>query len=169
MYRYAGVLTELCGYLHNWDFNKHVTQYHGHFEISEGAIKSLDTGYSLSTLLKNGQYVRLIESDLNDGVYKYLDAEAGDETLVELQDETFEGTVWALSVPREVLDLAEEIAAWKKRYEDVESTAMSPYQSESFGGYSYSKGSGGSSSDSASNAGWHGVFSARLAKWRRLP
>ena len=41
----------------------------------------------------------------------------------------------------------------------------SPYVSESFGGYSYTKRSG---SDSGSVGGWQEAFKARLSPWRKL-
>ena len=78
--------------------------------------------------LQNGQYFRICGSIFNDGVHKYGEAD--------LQDETFYGTVWALAIPKSVVELAAEIEAWQKKNGDA---VVSPYQSESFGGYSYTK------------------------------
>ena len=48
--------------------------------------------------------------------------------------------------------------------------AMSPFTSESFAGYSYSKGgAGGSGSSGGSGAtGWKAAFASRLNAWRKL-
>lgn len=80
-----------------------------------------------------------------------------------LQDETFDGAVWALAVPRNVVELAGEIATWQEKYKD---TVESPYTSESFGGYSYSKASG--AGDSTGSGGWQSAFRARLNPHRKL-
>ena len=81
-----------------------------------------------------------------------------------LTDETFDGAIWALAVPKAVVELAEEIAAWQKQYG---AAAASPYQSESFGGYSYTM-AGGDSQAGAASRGWQRAFRSRLNQWRRL-
>ena len=137
------MLTELCQELRNWfDVDRH----YGDFEIVDGALSV--------SFLQSGQYFRIIGSVFNDGVHQYPDAT--------LNDETFSGSVWALAIPAEVVDLAEEMAAWETQYG---ASAASPYQSESFGGYSYSKASGSSGSGTASV--WD-VFRARLNQWRKI-
>ena len=106
--------------------------------------------------LRAGQYFRIVGSVLNDGVYQYGNCS--------LRDETFDGAIWAMAVPTEFLHLEEEIKAWRTQYENA---ANSPFQSESFAGYSYTKSStNGNSGGSA--AGWQGVFASRLNKWRKL-
>ena len=150
------MLTELCQEIHNWfEREKHF----GTFTIENGV---LDVDF-----LKENQYFRVMGSVFNDGVYKYApNAKAATDTLT---DETFEGAVWALGIPKAVLALADEIDAWREKYENTESAAMSPFNSESFGGYSYSKGGGNNTSGSGSgSAGWKGAFAARLNMWRKL-
>jgi hypothetical protein len=44
---------------------------------------------------------------------------------------------------------------------------MSPFTSESFGGYSYSKGGGSDASGKGQNT-WQGAFKARLNAYRRM-
>ena len=104
--------------------------------------------------LANGQYFRICGSVFNDGLHLY--------PASDLKEETFEGTVWALAVPQAVIELAEEIDAWQKKNGDA---SVSPYQSESFGGYSYSK-----ATDSASGGAvtWQTAFRSRLNAWRKL-
>lgn len=150
------MLTELCGYLRNW-FDR--DRYIGKFEIVDGKIS---TNISM-TLLEN-QYIRIVGSVLNDGVYQYhADGIEG------LQDEAFDGAVWSLAIPKALIDLAAEIEAWQGKYGGVDSAAMSPYNSESFGGYSYSKSTGGSSDGTNNGAGgWQSAFAKRLAQWRKI-
>lgn len=137
------MLTSLCQELHNWFVRG---KYPGTYEIS-GSTLTLP-------FLQPGQYYRIIGSVFNDGVKKY-----GYDSLT---DETFEGSIWAMAVDPEVIKLSEEIDAWVKRYGEAQN---SPYTSESFGGYSYSKGvaSGGQG-----GATWQSVFHSRLNKWRKI-
>ena len=98
---------------------------------------------------------------MNDGVYRF-----GIDILT---DETFSGTVQAMAVPPEIVSLDEEITAW---IENNAEAINSPYQSESFGGYSYSLKGGGTNAygNSGTNAGfsWQSQFAARLAPWRKI-
>ena len=152
------MLTELCQYLHNW-FNRKpdgtpYPMYFGGFTISGGVL--------VTDKLVNGQYYRIMGSLFNDGIHKY-----GDENDT-LTDETFDGAVWSLSIPPTVVQLASDIEQWQAKYGSIDSEAMSPFASESFAGYSYSK-SGGGTGGSESDAGtWKGAFAQRLAPWRKI-
>ena len=147
------MLTVLCKELNNW-FNYNQPQWFGDFTIAGGELQGdLD--------LQEGQYFRIVGSLFNDGVHLH-----GDE---ELEDETFNGAIWAMAVPQEVVALANEIADWRNHYETVDSPNMSPFNSESFGGYSYSKGGSGSSSGVVDLSGtWQGTFADRLNHWRKI-
>lgn len=139
------MLTELCQELRNW-FDRE--RYFGEFEISGGVITA--------PFLVPGQYFRIVGSIFNDGVHCYEDY------TDMLTDETFEGAVWALGIPPAVVELSEQISEWRSKYEGVDSAAMSPFNSESFGGYSYSKGNGNTPT------GWQAVFSSNLNRWRKI-
>lgn len=147
------MLTELCKELNNW-FD--VKRLFGKFEIQDGELVGMDDR------LQEGQYFRIVGSIFNDGVYQY--------PATELTDEEFDGAVWAMAVPPSVVDLAEQISDWQGKYGGVGSVAMSPFQSESFGGYSYTKKSGSGSSDSGTdNSGtWQGAFASKLNLWRKV-
>ena len=121
--------------------------------IHSGTFTIEDGGITLP-FLANGQYFRIVGSVFNDGLHQYP---AGD-----LKTETFDGTVWALAIPQAVIELAAEIEAWQKKNGDA---SVSPYQAESFGGYSYSK-----ATDSASGGAvtWQSAFRGRLSAWRKL-
>ena len=137
------MLYELCLELNNFF---EYARYIGNITIENGNVQT--------DLLQDGQYFRIVGSVFNDGVYQY--------PTTDLHDETYYGGLWAMAVPKDVIALAEEIKDWQTKYGGVDN--MSPYQSESFGGYSYTKASG---SDGGS-AGWKDIFKGRLNKWRKL-
>lgn len=140
-------LADLCIELNNW-FDR--SRYFGSFTIDGGVIDLSSLG------LKDGQHFRIIGSVFNDGVYEY--------PASDLVDEVFEGAIWAMAVPPAVMALQKEIDGWVTKYGDVVS---SPYQSESFGNYSYSK-SGGSSNNGLDTGSWQSQFHSRLNKWRKI-
>lgn len=145
------MLAELFQYLRNW-FVK--TRYLSEFIVSDGKITFAD-GSNIPLLV--GQYFRIVGSVLNDGVYKY-----GEDDLP--ANELFSGAVWAMAVPPAVVALAGEIEEWTAANADA---INSPYQSESFGGYSYSLKAGSSSGD-GNGLSWKSQFAARLAPWRKI-
>lgn len=151
------MLQQILDEVHNWFIlESHV----GNFEISGGVLSPAD-------FLLEGQRFRIVSSALNDGLYTYHSAgikDDDDKTAVVLYDEVFGGTICALGIPREVLQLSKEIGDWITKYGDV---VNGPYSSESFGGYSYTKASNNSGSGSGA-AGWQQVFSDRLKAWRKL-
>lgn len=155
------MIGQICAYLRNWFELK---KLFGEFKIENGVITYSD---GLALPLLNNQYFRIIGSVFNDGVHQYPPPITPTPTL---KDETFKGAVWAMAVPQDILDLADEIAEWVSKYGGAESTVNSPYSSESFDGYSYSKASGGGSqSASEPSAGdWRGVYGSRLAEWRKI-
>lgn len=140
-------LLEFFQHIHNFFLKSPAENIRtGEYTISDGALE-LD-------FLVDGQYFRIVGSALNDGVYVY--------PATELRDETFDGAVWAMYVPPEVVTLIGEIDAWNTA--NAEAVA-SPYQSESFGGYSYSLKSGSGGTGSVT---WQSQFESRLNPWRRL-
>lgn len=137
------MLEQILDYIHNY-FIKEV--YRGTFKIELGSI-DLD-------FLQDGQYFKIVGSVFNDGVYRYPNTE--------LTDETFTGEIWAMVVPPSVIALSVEIQDWVTKYGE---TTNSPFNSESFGGYSYTKGGAGN----GGNAGtWQGVFGSRLSRWKKI-
>lgn len=137
-------LTEICEELNNYF---PVQKIGGTFTVVDGSLNL--------PFLKNGQYFRIVGSIFNDGVHKY--------PCANLEPETFNGSIWSMAVPSAVIDLAGEVASWVEKYGGIDSPNMSPYTSESFNNYSYSKGS--SSEDSGT---WQTVFASKLNRYRRL-
>lgn len=138
------MLTEICTHLHNFFVrNEEDKHYQKNIQIKNGVLTpSFD--------VKQNQYYRIIGSTFNDGVHRF-----GDATDV-LVDETFDGSVWLMSVPKSFLDLVSEIEEYQEKYGKA-----TPYASESFGGYSYSKSDGAATS-------WQHAFSTRLNAWRKM-
>lgn len=116
----------------------------GRFTVAGGRI-------DLPNLLP-GQYFLVSGSVLNDGLHK------NDDTDVML-DEEFSGVVSPLAIPIAFRELAQRIADWKEKAGEA-----SPMQSESFGGYSYTRASG----KNGGQLTWKDAFSGELSIWRKL-
>ncbi len=143
----------VCSYLRNW-FDRNQPHYSGTVTIANGAL-------SETYGLKAGQYFRIVGSSINDGVYKY--------PVTTLNDETFNGSIIGMSIPLPVIETMKKIEAWETKYADVNGVNMSPFNSESFGGYSYSKSSGGAGDSTKDKSGtWQGAFGAELQPWRKI-
>ena len=138
------MITELCAELRNY-FEVPNGRHFGTFTISGGSIAPLD-------FLQEGQYFRIIGSVFNDGVYQY-------PAKFE-KDEVFEGAVWAMALPPSIIALSAEI----EEYNKSDAGKPSPYASESFGGYSYTK----ATDANGAPIGWKKAFASRLNKWRKL-
>lgn len=145
------MLTELCGYLKNWFVTE---RFYGDFVVSGDSITRAD-GTELP--IQKGQHFCIVGSIFNDGVY------CNSEELT-LHPEGFNGAVWAMAIPEDVLVLAKDIKAWRDKYEGIDSSMLSPYNSESYGGYSYSK----SNNADGTGASWQSVFSNRLKRYRKV-
>ena len=137
------MLNELCAEIRNYFV---VKIHEGTFTINGGKIAPLD-------FLQEGQYFRIVGSVFNDDVYRW-----GSTSLP--TDETFTGTIWAMAVPPDVIALADEI----KAYCESDVGKASPYTSESFGGYSYTK----ATDENGVAVGWQKVFASRLKPYRRI-
>lgn len=150
-------LTNICREVNNYF---EASKYFGDFKITDKVIDLSELVADAS--LQEGQYFRIVGSTFNDGVYQFKEGQI--EELA--QDETFNGAVWALKIPREFLELAEEIQAWNAKYANNEQV-NSPFTSESFGGYSYSKGN--LNSNNGNDFGtWQNQFKSRLNSWRKI-
>lgn len=136
------MLEELLTEIHNWFECDYLA---GELTIVDGEL-ILPHGF-----VKPGQYYRIVGSIFNDGLHRYPSSN--------FIDEVFDGEVWALAVPKAVVDTAAEIAAWCKANPD------SVYTSESFGGYSYTK----ATASDGTPMRWQDAFRRCLNRWRKLP
>lgn len=132
------MLYTICKHIKNFFV---IARYEGKFSIVDG---------TLSLPLLDGQYFLIEGSVLNDGVYQY--------PVTDLKDETFSGAICGMAVPKDFIELTEEIKSYNDKNTD------GPYSSESFGGYSYTK-----ATDSSGNvASWKSAFATRLNAWRKV-
>ena len=139
------MLEEVLRHLNNW------------FLVPDGIhldTYTIEDGGITLPFLQEGQYFRVVGSVFGDGVYQY--------PASGLKDETFDGAIWSLSVPQAVVNLAEQIEAWQAKNGEA---AAGPYQSESFGGYTYSKAVDAATGGAVS---WQAAFRSRLNDWRKL-
>lgn len=141
------MLEQVLDYIHNYFIRD---EYSGRYVISGGVLTGVD-------FLIDGQYYKIEGSLLNDGVHKHPDSS--------LTDEEFIGKICSMAVPVSVVAIADEISDWEEKYGNV---VNGPYNSESFGGYAYTKANGGSNGRSGDNTGWRGVFGSRLNHWRKV-
>lgn len=143
-------ITDFCEELHNF-FEQE--KYIESVTIENGVL------LGFSDRLHENQYFRIVGSVFNDGVYKY--------PTTELTDETFDGAIWAMAVPPAALALLEKMQEWDDKY-SADEVANSPYQSESFGGYSYTKGSNSAANGGGSAVSWQSQFKSQLNRWRKI-
>lgn len=146
------MLAEICNEINNWfsprDINGLETgRFIGEITIQDGVL----TCDGETIYVQNLQHIRVIGST-QDGVYSAYDT---------LRDEVFYGAIWLMNVPVAVLELDERIEKWKTAADEA---GASPYQSESFGGYSYTR----KTSASGGAWTWRNEFKAELDQWRKI-
>lgn len=142
------MIGQICAEVKNYFVQRDVDVHAGNYTIANGEISPVP-------FVRVGQYYRIVGSALNDGVYQ-----RGVDDL-HLADEEFFGSVWSMRIPKDFLALCEEIEDWQTA--NAESLS-GPYQSESFGGYSYSRGT-------SANGGawtWKDQFRNKLNAYRKL-
>ena len=139
------MLEQVLMNIRNW-FTVDGGIYSGTFTIEDGGITL--------PFLANGQYFRICGSVFNDGLHQY--------NVLDLVDETFTGTIWALAIPKAVIDLSKEIEKWQEKNGEA---VASPYSSESFGGYSYSKAT---DAETGGAVTWQSAFKKQLSAWRKI-
>lgn len=141
------MISEVCQNLKNWFIRDESDIKFGVFTVDGCTV-------SPSIEILPGQYFRIVGSVLNDGVYRF-------DHALNLRRETFNGSIWLMCVPPDFEKLISEIEAWESKNG---ASALSPYQNESFGGYSYSKANGSDGNPMT----WNRAFAGRLAKWRKI-
>lgn len=139
----GSTLTEVMRACNNWF---EIASYYCSFEIAEGHI------VFPFEIASNYNYYEIQGSALNDGVHSINEALASEE---------FIGTVRLMRIPKEFLFLVNEIETYQEKYNE---SCTNPFQSESFGGYSYTKATN-------ANGGtftWKDAFKDQLRMWRKL-
>jgi hypothetical protein len=145
------MLNEICGHLHNFFDTRDgefIDRTADTFTISSGVI------FPLPSSLIAGQYIRIVGSLLNDGIYLL----PSNFTISSLVNETFTGVIFGLAIPRDLVTLDSEITAY------VAANPASGYVSESFGGWSGTKATGAN----GAALSWESVYAKRLNRWRKI-
>lgn len=132
-------MRECNNYFYKW-------RERGTFNIASNVISGIKGKYIA------GQYIRIVGSIMNDGVYKVETYQNGNVTVLGLTDEGFTGYVCGLVVPKEFIKLCEDIKVFNANSKPSDITA------ESFEGYSYTK----------SGQGWNGAFKNELRPYRKM-
>lgn len=149
----AGTLEKVLGHIHNWFEYDEIPV--GHCAISDGALPA-------SVNIPSGAWFRIQGSLFNDGLHS--------NPAADLVDETFDGTITVCAVPKSLLDVVDEIEQW---IEDTsasdEAARKARYQSESFGGYTYTlKGDSRAGDGSGGLTGWQAAFATDLNQYRKI-
>ena len=133
------MLDVVCREIRNY-FVKSV--HKGSFTVKNGTMQL--------PFLVEGQYFRVEGSVLNDGIYHY--------PATSLQDEAFSGRIVAMAIPPAFLELVDKIKDFEAK------NVVSPYTSESWGGYSYTK----AKVSNGQAVGWKTAFAKELNVWRKI-
>lgn len=126
------------------------------FEVSEfsGEFTIADHKLLLPEELPADTFIAVKGSLFNDGVHLL-------NVLHQFKaDETFKGVVYILHPPEGFIEICDAIAAYDEK------NPTGAYVSESFGGYSYNRGSGSSETGTASP--WQQAFGVALRPYRRM-
>lgn len=115
---------------------RYLQQLNNYFEntYEEGVYTIEDGALSVRGKYLKGQYIRIMDSILNNGVYKIEGINDGKLTFDKpLRDETFEnGIIVGIVLDNSFIDLIERIEAWEKKVGDK------PIVTESIPNYSVS-------------------------------
>ena len=154
------MLKEVLDYIRNYFVPLHAEQRT--YTISGGMI-SPDFG------AEEGDRFLICMSRRNDGVYTYHSTgikNDDDDAAAGLRDETFAGTIRVCSVPPALIALSGEIKNW---VENNLGALTSPFQSESFNGYSYElrSGNGTTRNGGTAQVTWRDIFGKQLEHYRR--
>lgn len=151
----TGILEQVLYHIHNW-FERESFTVSG-CEVVGGSLPE-----SVTDLMLDGQWYRIEGSYLNDGLHQ--------NPADDLTDETFDGTISLLAIPKALIDIAEEIGEWVDDTSEADKEARrAKFQSESFGGYSYSRmGDSRANMTSGGLSGWQAAFAGDLNPWRKM-
>jgi hypothetical protein len=117
----TAIVDSLCAELRNF-FVRSVIP--GTYSIGGGALLPSD-GLPAPA---DGQFYCIHGSLFNDGVHRYPEGP--------LVDEDFTGEIWLMAVPPGFLALAEDVALYRSKVDEM-TAKNGGYASESFDGYSY--------------------------------
>lgn len=125
----------------------------GAYEIKANKIIGVKGKYLV------GQYIRVLNSVLNDGVYQIKSVqEDGIVLSTDLADEIFTGTICGLAVPKSFLNVIAKIEEYDKTHKSTDII------SESVTGYSYTK----ATNNDGNVATGYDIYKSDLRPYRRM-
>lgn len=136
------MIDRICKYINNYFDSE---SFEGDYSITNQVLD--EAGF-----LSVGEYYRITGSRYNDGVHVH--------PALDLQDESFSGTIFKISLPKDFIKLADNIREFCRKNGEYTSV----YLKESFGGYSYTKLTTGDGSAPS----WQNVFKKELNMWRKI-
>ena len=146
----GAMIGEICAYIKNY-FVYEGDRIFGEFSIENGEI--------VPPVEFPTDYYAIFGSRRNNGVHNLADQT---DTLVD--EGKFHGSIWIMTPPDDFLTKVAEIKSWVTANN---SALASPFSSESFGGYSYTKGKNKSGSDYGIT--WRDQFGDELkSRWGRM-
>lgn len=115
-----------------------------------------------SVNIPTGAWYWVEGSLLNDGLHRHPSPD--------LTDETFDGSVTICAIPAALLNVVDRISEWTADMDEADRDARrAKYQSESFGGYTYTiKQDSRANSASGGLTGWQAAFVTDLNPWRKM-
>lgn len=124
----------------------------------KGSYNIQDNKLTVKRKYIQGQYIKIEGSIMNNGVHKVLEVSDNQITLEEAINEEFEGVIYGLAIPKDIIRLEPKIKEFESKVKN------SVYVSESVGGYSYTK-----AADKNGNVqSWVGAFANDLRPYRRI-
>lgn len=143
----SNMLEQVLDHIHNYFYTG--SSVEGTFTISNHTLDIPG--------IQNEQYYIIQGSVFNDGIHQYPSDD--------LTDETFDGKIYPMAVPKSVLDVVDEIAEWVDEYGTV---MYSPYQEERVEDvYSYKRATSGRYYGET-QSDWQTIFAKRLNAWRKV-
>ena len=156
----ALVIEEVLAYLNNYFVYSHAPSIFIDCNATAKTITLADTDYTWDDYAldpKVDQYIRIVGTRLNDGVYKVTMVDTTsvtvDATLIdEESDEDLNYvTIYELAIPQTLIDLVDEMIAEGSVAENIKSEKLGPHS------ITY---------DSSSSI--FGKFKSRLKRWRKV-
>lgn len=113
------------------------------------------TGNALSEV-PGAHWVYISGSLMHDGVWEICDGYLTGRSVEGLHDEEFDGRVWLLSPPVDFLEMCKAVREYDEK------NPVGAYRSETFGDYSYTRGTENGSTD------WRVIFRTQITPYFRM-
>lgn len=146
------MLSRICVYLKNYFETERII---GDVVISDGVI----TVDGVEVELADGEYFALFHEHYAYGVFQ--------NGADYVEDNSFRGAVWRMDVPDSILDAMKWALEWEAKNGNPDDNANSAFNSESFGGYTYTKAQS-SMSTIGSTVFNNAKFKSMLAPYMRI-